>query len=93
MRRLIIDQDIRPMSEFRSGVASFIKQVHETKRPLVITQHGKGVGVLLDVAEYEAMQEKIELLEDIQTSITQLNEAKGVNHKEAKNMILAGLEK
>ncbi len=92
MRRLIIDQDIRPMSEFRSGVASFIKQVHETKRPLVITQHGKGVGVLLDVAEYEAMQEKIELLEDIQTSITQLNEGKGVDHKEAKKIVLSRLE-
>jgi len=89
MRRLIIDQDIRPMSEFRSGIASFIKQVHETKRPLVITQHGKGVGVLLDVAEYEAMRDKIELLEDIQTSITQLNEGKGVDHDQAKNMVLA----
>ncbi len=93
MRRLIIDQDIRPMSEFRSGVASFIKQVHETKRPLVITQHGKGVGVLLDVAEYEAMQEKIELLEDIQTSITQINDGKGINHRDAKNMVLSRLEK
>ncbi len=93
MRRLIIDQDIRPMSEFRSGVASFIKQVHETKRPLVITQHGKGVGVLLDVAEYEAMREKIELLEDIQTSITQINDGEGINHKDAKNMVLSRLEK
>ncbi len=93
MRRLIIDQDIRPMSEFRSGVASFIKQVRETKRPLVITQHGKGVGVLLDVAEYEAMQEKIELLEDIQTSVTQLNEGKGISHEEAKNRVLSRLEK
>ena len=93
MRRLIIDQDIRPMSEFRSGMASFIKQVHETKRPLVITQHGKGVGVLLDVAEYEAMREKIELLEDIQTSITQLNEGKGINHADAKNRVLSKLEK
>ncbi len=92
MRHLIIDQDIRPMSEFRSGVASFIKQVHETKRPLVITQHGKGVGVLLDVAEYEAMREKIELLEDIQTSITQLNEGKGVDHNEAKKTVLSRLE-
>ncbi|MES9857448.1 MAG: type II toxin-antitoxin system Phd/YefM family antitoxin [Sedimenticola sp.] len=93
MRRLIIDQDIRPMSEFRSGVASFIKQVHETKRPLVITQHGKGVGVLLDVAEYEAMREKIELLEDIQTSITQISDGKGINHEDAKNMVLSRLEK
>ena len=89
MQRLRIDQDIRPMSEFRSGVASFIKQIHETKRPLVITQHGKGVGVLLDVAEYEAMQERIELLQDIQTSITQLNNNEGVSHFDAKKEVLS----
>ena len=89
MQRLRVDQDIRPMSEFRSGIASFIKQIHETKRPLVITQHGKGVGVLLDVVEYEAMQEKIELLQDIQTSITQLNNNEGISHSEAKREVLA----
>jgi prevent-host-death family protein len=88
MQRLRIDQDIRPMSEFRSGIASFIKQIRETKRPLVITQHGKGVGVLLDVSEYEAMQEKIELLQDIQTSIIQLNNNEGVAHSKARKEIL-----
>ena len=92
MRGLVIDEDIRPMSEFRSGMASFIKQVDETGRPLVITQHGKGVGVLLSVREYQAMQEKIELFEDIQTSITQLAEGKGLTHDVAKSMVLDGLK-
>ena len=92
MRRMIIEQDIRPMSEFRSGVASFVKQVHDTKRPLIITQHGKGVGVLLDVGEFEAMQEKIELLEDIQTSISQLEAGNGVSHSDARREVLQRLE-
>ena len=93
MRRMIIEQDIRPMSEFRSGVASFLKQVHDTKRPLVITQHGKGVGVLLDVGEFEAMQEKIELLEDIHTSISQLEAGNGIHHQDAKKAVLQRLNK
>ena len=93
MRRMIIEQDIRPMSEFRSGVASFVKQVHDTKRPLIITQHGKGVGVLLDVGEFEAMQEKIELLEDIQTSISQIETGNGVSHKDARQKVLQRLER
>ncbi len=93
MRRMVIEQDIRPMSEFRSGVASFIKQVHDTKRPLIITQHGKGVGVLLDVGEFEAMQEKIELLEDIQTSISQLEAGNGVSHADARQEVLQRLER
>ncbi len=88
MQRLRIDQDIRSMSEFRTGIASFLKQVHDTKRPLIITQHGKGAAVLLDVGEYEVMQEKIELLKDIQTSVSQIDNGEGVSHKEAKEMIL-----
>jgi len=93
MQRLKIDQDIRPMSEFRTGIASFLKQVHDTKRPLVITQHGNAVAVLLDVAEYEAMQEKIELLEDVQTSIAQIDSGAGIEHKEAKATVLERIKK
>ena len=88
MRRLRIDQDIRPMSEFRTGIATFLKQVHDTKRPLIITQHGKGVAVLLDVNEYELMQDKIELLQDIQISISQLENGGGIENNDAKAMVL-----
>lgn len=93
MQRLRIDQDIRSMSEFRTGIASFLKQVHDTKRPLIITQHGKGAAVLLDVGEYEAMQEKLELLKDIQVSVGQLENGEGVPHNEAKDLILKRVAK
>lgn len=88
MQRLRIDQDIRSMSEFRTGIASFLKQVHDTKRPLVITQHGKGAAVLLDVGEYEDMQEKLELLKDIQISVNQIEDGEGISHDNAQQMIL-----
>ncbi|KPA18244.1 Prevent-host-death protein [Candidatus Magnetomorum sp. HK-1] len=88
MQRLKIAQDIKPLSEVRSGFATYIKQVHDTKRPVIITQHGKGVAVLLGAYEYEAMQEKIELLTDIQTSINQLENGAGINHQNAKEIVL-----
>jgi len=88
MRRVRVNEDIKPMSEFRTSIASFLKQIHDTKRPLIITQHGKGVAVLLDAGEYEAMQEKIELLQDIQTSISQIEGGKGVDHEQARAMVL-----
>lgn len=93
MQRLKIDQDIRPLSEFRTGITSFFKQVHDTRRPLVITQHGKGVAVLLDVAEYEAMREKIELLEDVQISMAQIDAGSGVEHSKAKEAVLERIGK
>ncbi len=73
--------------------ASFLKQVHDTKRPLVITQHGKGVAVLLDVAEYESMQDKIGLYEDIEVSITQIDAGEGISHEAAKKKVLKKFNK
>ena len=93
MRRLKIDQDIRPLSEVRTGIANFIKQVHDTKRPVIITQHGKGVAVLLDAHEYEAMQEKLELLTDVQISLNQLESGQGINHEDAKEKVLNRVQK
>ncbi len=93
MQRLKINQDIRPMSEFRSGVASFLKQVHDTKRPLVITQHGKGVAVLLDAGEFKVMQEKIELFEDLEKSITQIELGSGISYNDAKKQVLRRINK
>ena len=93
MQRLKIDQDIRPLSEVRTGIANFIKQVHDTKRPVIITQHGKGVAVLLDAQEYEAMQEKLELLTDVQISVNQLESGQGINHEDAKEKVLNRVRK
>ena len=88
MQRPKIDQDIRPLSEVRTGIATFIKQVHDTKRPVIITQHGKGVAVLMDAHEYEAMQEKLELLTDIQTSLNQLERGAGISQEDAQKEVL-----
>ena len=93
MQKLKIDQDIRPLSEVRNGMANFIKQVHDTKRPVIITQHGKGVAVLLCANEFEAMQEKIELLSDIQSSLNQLGKGAGISHKDAKEKLLKRVPK
>jgi antitoxin YefM len=83
MQRLKIKQDIRPLSEIRTGIANFIKQVHDTKRPLIITQHGRGVAVLIDVHEFEMMQEKIKLLTDVQISLSQIENGQGIDHEDA----------
>jgi antitoxin YefM len=93
MQRLKIDQDIRSLSEVRTGIANFIKQVHDTKRPVIITQHGKSVAVLLDAYEYEAIQEKLELLTDVQASLNQLENGLGIAHKKAQEKVLKSVQK
>lgn len=94
MLRMKIDQDIKPLSEVRVSIANCIKQVRNTKRPVVITQHGKSVAVLMDVSEYENMQERLELLTDVQTSLGQLaGGGQSVSHGDAKREVLKRVKK
>lgn len=87
MSRIQLDEDIQPLSEFRANVASFIEKVRETKRPVVITQRGKSAAILLDVAEYEALMQKIELLSDVHLAEKQLADGLGIDHKKAKTIV------
>ena len=88
MQRLILDKDIKPMSEFRANTAACIHQVQTSKRPVVITQHGKSAAVLIDVSEFEAMSQRLELLEDISMGESMIDEGKGIPHDNAKEMVL-----
>ena len=88
MQPFKLDEDIRPLSEFRSGVATFIKQVSDTRRPLVLTQHGRGVAVVVDIREFDAMREKLAILDDIQVSRAQIAAGGGIPHDEARMRVL-----
>ena len=91
MTRIRVDEDIRPLSEFRAGVAKFVKQIHETRRPMVLTQRGRGVAVLVDVQEYEKMQERLEVLEEVYRAEEQIASGAGISHEDAKLRILSKL--
>ncbi|MBT43056.1 MAG: prevent-host-death family protein [Idiomarina sp.] len=93
MQRVRVDEDIRPLSEFRAGVARFVKQIHETRRPMVLTQRGRGVAVLVDVQEYERMQERLELLEEVYKAEEQIASGEGISHEDARLRVLGRLEK
>ena len=65
-------QDIQSLSSFRANVASFVDQVRQTRRPLVLTQHGQSAAVLLGAADYEALIDELEVLRDINLSEREL---------------------
>ena len=91
MKQVNLEEDIKPLSEFRANAASLVKHVKDTRRPLVITQHGKSSAILVDVKEYQSLLDKIEILQDVQLAEQQLADGKGINHSEAKKLILKKL--
>jgi len=88
MQRIKLDQDIKPLSEFRANATACLKQVHETRRPMIITQHGKSSAVLMDVHEYEQLIENLELLQEVKLAEAQLDQNQGISNKTAKQMMM-----
>ena len=83
-KRVNLNTDIKPVSEFRANAAELIEQLKSTRRPLVLTQRGHSAAVVLDVAEYERMVEEIELLSDVRTAIQEIDAGRAVSNRDAK---------
>jgi prevent-host-death family protein len=93
MHTIDLDKDIKPLSEFRAHTASCIKQVQHSKRPIVITQHGKSAAVLIDVVEFESMTQQLELMRDITSSESMINNGNGILHDKALDIVLERISK
>jgi len=93
MKQVNLEEDIKPLSEFRANAATLVKHVKDTRRPLVITQHGKSSAILMDVKEYQSLLDKIEILQDVQLAEQQLTGGKGISHSDAKILVLEKLAK
>ena len=76
-------KDIQPLSAFRANAAGFLQQVRETRRPLVLTQHGKSAAVVLGVDQYDALMDELDVVRDIREARAQFERGEGVSHEEA----------
>ena len=59
---LSITEDIRSITELKRKTNSILDQIHETKRPVVLTVNGKAEAVLMDAKEYEKITKAFSLL-------------------------------
>ncbi|MGD1008450.1 MAG: type II toxin-antitoxin system Phd/YefM family antitoxin [Ignavibacteriaceae bacterium] len=81
------NDDIHPISDFRHNVAELIEKTKQTRRPILITQNGKGTAVLVDVANYE----ELELLADIAKGLKDMKDGRVISNEEAKRRIKKNL--
>ncbi len=47
------NEDILPLSEFRSNLAGYITQTRETGRPVIVTQNGRSAGVFINASTWD----------------------------------------
>lgn len=57
-----LSESVKPITYFKAHASEAIREVTENRKPLVITQKGEAKVVILDVREYDELQETLSLL-------------------------------
>ena len=60
-------EDVHPITDLKTRAASVVAQAHRSRRPVLLTRRGRGVAVLLDLMEYEALVERANFVEAVET--------------------------
>lgn len=74
--------DVLPVTEFRANTSTMLSRLQASKRPVVLTQHGRSAAVVMDVSVYEDMLDEIAILRDIRIAEEQIARGEGIPHEE-----------
>ena len=57
MKPLHLSGDILPLGEFKTQASRVLRQLHDSNRPVVITQNGRPAAVLISPEEFDRIQD------------------------------------
>ena len=93
MNELRPSTDVRPVTEFRANASAVLDQVQATKRPVILTQHGRSAAVLMDIEVYEELLDEVALLRAVRTGEEQMRAGELVAHDDVEARARARLGK
>lgn len=72
------------VTSLKRQATKILADLHETKEPVLITEHGKPSAYLVDVSDYEFMQNRLAILEGIARGERAIQEGNVLSHAEAQ---------
>jgi len=80
---------IKPISYLKSHTAQIVKELTESREPMVITQNGEATLVVIDVKSYEERENTLALLKILALGSRELEQG---NYKDAED-VFASIDK
>ena len=75
---------IEIVTTLKRQATRILADLHETKEPVLITEHGQASAYLVDVEDFELMQNRMAILEGLARGEKALRENRIYTHAEAK---------
>jgi prevent-host-death family protein len=71
MKDIILSEDVFPIGEFKKHASRLFRRLKEAKRPIVVTQNGTPVGVVIPAEEYDRIQERTRFVAAVEEGLRQ----------------------
>lgn len=75
------------VTTLKREATKILAELHQSKEPVLITEHGLPSAYLLDVADYEVMVSRMKILEGIALGERAIKEKRVVTHVQAKERL------
>ena len=72
------------VTTLKRQATKILAELHESREPVLITEHGKPSAYLVDYEDYESLRERMRLLEGIARGETAVLEGRTVSHADAR---------
>ena len=77
-------EDVVPLTDLKINPGRVVKQVAESRRPVLLTSRGRGVAVVQSVAEFEAAEEARAFMRAVVEGLSDIEEGRDVSLREVK---------
>ena len=75
------------VTTLKRQATKLLADLHESKEPILITEHGQPSAYLLDVADYELMIERMKILEGIAKGEQAIRDGRTMDMTQAKEKL------
>lgn len=80
------------VTTLKRQATKILAELHKSKEPVLITEHGQPSAYLVDVEDYELMQDRMRLLEGLSRGERAIHEGRTLTHADAEKAMAKWLE-
>ena len=80
------------VTTLKRQATKILSELHESKEPVLITEHGKPSAYLVDFEDFETLQRRMQILEGIARGESAALEGRTLSHAEARNKMKKWLD-
>jgi len=72
------------VTTLKRQATKILAELHESKEPVLITEHGRPSAYLIDPDDYELMQRRLKMMEGIARGEADIRQGRVLTHEQAK---------